>query len=301
MLAKCGVTAFLPTVSPAAGLDYAKVMESFKRMTLPSDAARMAGVHIEGPYVNPLRRGAIPAEAVRAVDMRELRHIVDAGEGLLKIMTIAPEIPGAAEAIEYLVKRGITPSMGHSAASYAEAGTAAAQGAARTTHTYNAMDPLHHREPGLLGFTMLDAGGYAELITDLRHVSAEACTLLLRAKGPGRVVAVSDALRHAGENLPDGTAVDGGIARGGVLRDETGTLCGSLRLLPDHLPGIVRTLGAGLPGAVRLLSVNCARSLGLRMGNITEGLPADLVIVDRNLTVRTVFLLSCPINCYTIR
>lgn len=296
MLAARGVTAFLPTVSPAAGLDYARALEAFKRMTLPEGSARMLGVHIEGPYVNPLKRGAIPADAVRAVDMRELKRIVDAGEGLLKLMTIAPEIPGAAEAIEYLAGRGVTPSMGHSAASYAQAAAAAALGASRTTHTYNAMSPLHHREPGLLGFTMLDGGGYAELITDLKHVSAEACALLLRAKGASRVVAVSDALRHAGERLPDGAPADGGSASGGVLYDATGTLCGSLKLLPDHLPGIVHTLGLGLTGAVKLLSANCARSLGLKLGNILEGLPADLVVVDETPAVRAVFILGNKLN-----
>ena len=290
LLARRGVTSFLPTVSPAQGMDYIATMEGFKTMSLPQGCARMIGVHLEGPFVNVQRRGAIPAGAILPVDLVLLRRILDAGEGLVKIVTLAPELPHADEAIGLLRSRDVAVSMGHSIAPWAVAQRATAAGASRATHTYNAMMPLHHREAGLLGATMLEDDVYAELITDLAHVCAQAAAILLRVKGTKRVVAVSDCLRHGAQPLPDGAVVQDGVVRDGCVYEPDGTLCGSLRPLTDHMPAFAAALGLDAAAMADLFSANCARNLGLAAGEIAVGRPADLVLADGQMNVKMTIL-----------
>lgn len=277
MLAQSGVTAFVATTVPAAGLDYVRLLEAHQGMRMPVGCARFLGVHLEGPFISPARKGAIREEGILPIEGYALNALLEAGSGILKIITIAPEIPGALGAIEHFAKNGVASSLGHSTASYSEALEAIRRGATRVTHTFNAMPSLHHRESGLLAAALLESALYAELIGDLYHVSKEAARLLFRCKGSKRVVCVSDALM---QTLREDSGLEQGqYVRYGCVFDAKGTLHGSVNPLSKQLKNLL-SIGVCEPDAVAALSANCAENLGLKLGDLCEGWPADLNVLS---------------------
>ncbi len=168
------------------------------------------GIHLEGPFLSHEKRGVQPAEHLLAPDIGTFDRMFDAAEGHVRLMTLAPELPGAAELAEHATTRGVRVSVGHSNATAAETHAAIAAGAVSATHTFNAMRALDHREPGILGTVLTSDELYAELICDGVHTNPEIVRLWWKAKGPERAILVTDAMSAAG--MPDGEYQLGGFA-----------------------------------------------------------------------------------------
>lgn len=283
-----GTTACLPTLMT---LPEGEVAAAVEAMALwPGEGARCLGVHLEGPFLSPRRRGAQPAAYLRRPDLALLRR-VDRG-GLVRRITLACEVEGAMELLRQIAGRYVV-SIGHSEADYDTAMAAFQGGAGLVTHLYNAMPPLHHREPGLIG-AAADSGAYAELICDGFHVHPAAVRAAFRLFGE-RLVLVSDSLRCAG--LGDGTytlagqqvTVAGGRA---VLAD--GTLAGSAISL---LEGVRQAVGFGIPLAHAAYAASTAPALAMGAGDtgaVAVGRRADLLVLDQSLEIVQVYVGGRP-------
>jgi N-acetylglucosamine-6-phosphate deacetylase len=263
-------------------------------------AARCLGVHLEGPFVNPARRGALPAEGLRPPDVAEFLALAEAAQGRLRVITLAPELPGAADVVAAARQRGVVVSMGHTNATYEQALEAIDWGVRQATHCFNGMRPFHHRDPGCLGAILSSPSLSAELIADGVHVQQGAMALLLAAKGPQGTILVTDGIAAAG--LEDGaySLADEAIeVRNGVASLPDGTLAGSVVTMDEAVRNVVSPSGEGLaslPEAVRMASSNPAATLGLgqRLGRIAPGFAADLVALDDSQEVAMTFVGGQP-------
>ncbi len=247
-------------------------------------AARPAGIHLEGPFLSHQKSGVQPLEHMLAPDIAVFDRLFEAAEGRVRLMTLAPELPGAVELTAHATARGVRVSMGHSNATAAETRAAIDAGAASATHTFNAMRPLDHREPGILGVVLTDDAVFAELICDGIHTAPEFVRLWYRAKGRERAILVTDAMSATG--MPDGEYRLGGfpvqVANGKAMA--RGVLAGSLLTLDRALINFVHYTGAPLEDALRLLTSNPAAMTGLDCdaGALKVGREANLVAVDNS-------------------
>ncbi len=287
-LLRRGVTSFLPTAvtAPLEGLGrFADSVRAW-RPSAPDDGADPVGFNLEGPFLAEARKGAHDAAhllAPAAVEPSALEALVDG----LRVVTIAPELPGALDLIAALSGRGVVVSLGHSAATFDEARRGYAAGARSTTHLFNAMTGLDHRAPGLALAAILDDGVAVELIADGHHVAGELWPLVVRLKPATRMLLVSDALAIAG--TPAGRGWIGQLAcevvDGRAVLAGTETLAGSVIGLDDAVRNLVRA-GIPLPAAVAAASTNPTDLLGLTdRGRIATGQLADLVELDPGLRV----------------
>jgi len=286
--ASCGVASFLPTVCA----DEAGVM--LRQLELLSDPGLLArcpqirGIHLEGPFLNPAYKGAMPEAALRPCSAELFAEFQAAARGSICVATLSPELAGAAELVRVIAGSGTRVSLGHTGASYEDAVAAIRAGATGSTHTMNAMKPLHMHEPGVLA-AVLESDVYAEMICDGFHLHPAIVRLLLKIKGRDRMVAVTDSMMAAG--LGDGNyaiggqdvVVDNGDARlrdGGARAGSTLTMIGAVR-------NIGKFAGLGLEEISPLVSENPARMLGIfgETGSIAEGKRADLVLLDRDWSV----------------
>jgi N-acetylglucosamine-6-phosphate deacetylase len=286
-----GTTALLATTAAAPVQELVAVLEATASAQgrARHKGATVLGAHLEGPFLSRKRPGAMDADAFIDPDPRTVELLLRAGAGTLKCMTLAPELPGATELVRELVRAGAVASVGHSEATYDQTLEAVRAGARAATHAFNAMPPLHHREPGLLGAVLDLPEVSVELICDGVHVAPATLRLAYRAKGRDRVRLVTDAIQGAG--MPDGDyrlarapiTVAGGRARllGG------GSIAGSMLTMEAAVRNAVRFLGITVQDAVALASANPARLLGLerRKGTIAAGLDADLAVLDDDLRV----------------
>ncbi|MGD0902747.1 MAG: N-acetylglucosamine-6-phosphate deacetylase [Terracidiphilus sp.] len=244
--------------------------------------ARLLGIHLEGPFLSHARRGVHPPESLLAPDLALFDRLFEAAEGRIRLMTLAPELPGAVELTAHATARGVRVSLGHSDATAAQTRAAIAAGAVSATHTFNAMRPLDHREPGILGVALTADALYAELICDGIHTAPELVKLWWRAKGPRRAILVTDAISATG--MPDGEYQLGGlsvqVANGRATAG--GVLAGSVLTLDRALANFIAFTGAPLEEALRLLTANPAAMTGLgdQAGALAVGQPANLVAVD---------------------
>jgi N-acetylglucosamine-6-phosphate deacetylase len=231
-LARAGVSRFLPT-TVTASLD--TTLSSLERMaeyveTVPLEGTSQAvGIHIEGPFLSHEKRGMHPAEHLQLPSPELLDQLWEAARGHIRLMTIAPELPGALATIRHATALGIRCSMGHSMATQAEAIAGMQNGVASATHTFNAMRAYDHRDPGILGVVLDRDELYADLICDGFHVAPEAVRLWLKMKGPERAILITDCLSAA--ERPDGTYMTGDTivhVEGGACRTDTGVLAGSV-------------------------------------------------------------------------
>jgi len=294
-----GVTGFLVTLVGAS-------LSQMKRWLaaavaagegVDASAARLVGVHLEGPFVNPARRGALPAEGLRPPDVAEFLALAEAAQGRLKVITLAPELPGAAGIVAAARHRGVVVSMGHTDATYEQALEAIEWGVRQATHCFNGMRPFHHRDPGCLGAILSSPRLSAELIADGVHVHPGAMALLLAAKGPQGTILVTDGIAAAG--LGDGAYSLAGEAiqvRGSAASLPDGTLAGSVATMDQALRNIAQLGLAPLGEAVRMASTSPAAALGLgqRLGRIAPGFAADLVALDERLKVAMTFVGGQP-------
>ena len=283
-LPRYGVTGFLPTLISRPLKEAVDFVEECAAATAPG--ARVLGAHIEGPFLNPRYRGAHDPEYL-------LEPTADRVETLLqrppRLLTLAPELPGALDAVRTLTAAGVIVSAGHSAASLAEGQAGIKAGIRFGTHLFNAMAPLHHREPGLPGALLADERVTCGLIADGVHVHPSMLRMATRVAGPARVALTTDQTAAAGsppgrymiagrENISDGTAV----------RLEDGTLAGSAATMDQLVRLIAGPPDVGLRQAVEMASLTPARVLGMQrtLGAIRHGAMADLVVLDRKQQVR---------------
>jgi N-acetylglucosamine-6-phosphate deacetylase len=290
-LAHRGVTSFLPTSVTAtfeALTEFAETVRAWMPLA-PADGAEPLGFNMEGPFLAESRKGAHPAGLLRhPADLAEDR-LATFTEGL-RIITIAPELRGAPELIGRLAARGVRVCLGHSAATVTEARRGYAAGAVSTTHLFNAMGGVVHRDPGLALVALLEDGVWVELIADTLHVDPELWPLVWRLKPAERVLLVSDAIALAGSGRTRGWVgtLEVKVEGERVTLVEGGNLAGSVTALDLELANVVRA-GIPLPEAVRAASTNPAALLGLvDRGRLEPGCRADLVELDASLGVRRV-------------
>lgn len=292
-LARAGTTAFQPTLFPAAPAKLGELCATLERQitALSAGAARVLGLHLEGPFVNPDAAGALPREQLAMPSVAALREILGPASGsgrAVRTVTLAPELAGAAELVAELVRSGVRVSLGHSLATAPEARGAMRAGAVGVTHLYNAMRPFHHRAAGLVGAALTDDGVFAELIGDLVHVGPDAVELALRARGPLGVCLVSDALAGAGtgcdrfhaegrEHLHQGGAFFHAPTVEGAAPTLAGSACSQLEMVRR----LVASGAVGLADALTMASAAPARALGLEteLGVLAVGARADLVVL----------------------
>jgi N-acetylglucosamine-6-phosphate deacetylase len=288
-VAASGVTAFQPTVAalPPDGLQRTAAAVADVMSEQPPDAARVLGLHCEGPYLSPQRPGAMNPDFFRDPAREEIEHLERAIPGIVRHVTIAPELPGALDLIRWLAARGdVTVAGGHTDASYDQARQGMDAGIRLSNHTYNAMRGLHQRDPGALGAFALDDRVTCELIGDGQHVHPSAMELLVRVAGPDRICLVSDAVAPAG--LPAGTYDLFGIGPHARITEDgmsvfpDGTLAGSARLLLQGVRTMVEEVGASLEEAVRMASLHPAMVAGVERskGALAPGKDADLIVVS---------------------
>jgi N-acetylglucosamine-6-phosphate deacetylase len=281
-----GVTGFVPTVVTSPAAAYGPALEHLRWPHRPGQA-RVLGVHVEGPFINPAYRGTHSEQLVRLPNIDEAARWVD--EGDIRYVTLAPELPGALDLISLLVKRGVRVSMGHTNATWEEARAAVESGASMATHLFNAMRPLKHRDPGVAGF-VLATHTPAGFIADGNHIAFETIQMLVRIKAPDELVLVTDAL--AGLGMPPGKYVIAGreyISDGTCGRLPDGTLSGSLLPLNKALRNVIEMAGVDPSVAVRLATANAARVIGKEnvLGHVEKGRVADLVLVDQAWEVQS--------------
>ncbi|HEX4321083.1 MAG TPA: N-acetylglucosamine-6-phosphate deacetylase [Acidobacteriaceae bacterium] len=244
--------------------------------------ARPLGIHLEGPFLSHAKRGVHPPAYLLAPEIAIFDKFFEAAEGHIRLMTLAPELPGAAELAAHATSKGVRISVGHSNATAAETRKTIAAGATSATHTFNAMRPLDHREPGILGTVLTDDSLYAELICDGIHVHPSLVPLWWRAKGGKRAILVTDAMSAAG--MPDGEYTLGGfavqVANGrATAKDAPDVLAGSVLTLDRALRNFVAFTGAPIENALPLLTKNPAAMTGFSefAGSLRVGGPADFV------------------------
>lgn len=284
--ARHGTTGLVATTVAAPMEQLVAALEAIARCRAPT----LLGAHLEGPFLSPERPGAMDPGLFLAPDVEQLGRLVEAGAGAVRVMTIAPELPGALELVRVMARAGIVVSVGHTDATDAEVRGAVRAGASAATHLFNAMAPFHHRKPGAVGAVLDLPEVSCELICDGVHVDPVAMRVLYRAKGAPGMRLVTDAMSAAG--MPDGEYRLGGrqvtVVEGRAVLAGGGSIAGSTLTMEASVQNAVRFLGISVEEAVLMASTNSARLLGLgrRKGGISAGLDADLVVLDERLAVQ---------------
>src|ERR1700693_5596498 len=295
-----GVTGYFPT-TVAAPLD--QTCAALQRLADAIEAAPSVrasrgevqalplGIHLEGPFLSHKRRGVHPPENLLEPTLQVFERLWQAGRGHVRMMTIAPELPGAIEVIAEAVRRNVCVSIGHSDATMEPVKAAMKTGARHATHTFNAMRPLDHREPGILGEVLTSEHLTADIIADGIHVAPEVLKLFLRAKGVEHAVLITDATAAAG--MPDGTYQLGPIqvevkdGRCTIHGETDGKLAGSVLTMDRAVRNVKQFAGWSLLNSIRAATQNPAAAAGLaHHGQLTRGAEANLVVLSPDGEVR---------------
>lgn len=285
-----GVTSWLPTTMTLKEPVLTKAMEAIRAYERPADGAKAVGIHLEGPFLSYAKRGAQNADNLHAPDAEMFHRLNEASGGLVRLVTVAPEEPGAVEFVRE-VSKVCTVSVGHTTADYKTAMAAYEAGATHATHLYNGMPSLHHREPGVIG-AAFDAGATVELITDGFHIDGSVIRMTSKLFGD-KLCLISDSLRCAG--MPDGDYELGGqpitMKDGKATLSGTDTLAGSSVHLMDAMKKCVEF---GLPLETAVTAATIAPAKAIRMdneiGSIETGKKADFVVLDKDLNVKAVYI-----------
>ena len=282
-----GTTAFLPTTMTMSKnkiiCSLRSICEAVKKGTA---GAEILGIHMEGPYINPEKKGAQKEDDIKKISIEEFLEFNQASGNLIRLVTIAPEMPGAIGLIKYLYKQGIIASVGHSNATYAQVQAGIEAGLSHVTHTFNAMRGLHHREPGVVGAALISPELTVEVIADGIHIHPIVLKILTKIKEAEKVVLITDTIRATG--LKEGTYDLGGqevIVTEGQARLKDGTLAGSVLTMDKAVKNMVNKIGIQLPKAIQMASFNPAKSIGIddKKGSLEPGKDADIVILNKNL------------------
>jgi N-acetylglucosamine-6-phosphate deacetylase len=283
---RTGCTSFLATSVSSTIEDLLKMIANVKKLEGREPGAQIIGVHIEGPYLNVKRKGMQNECYLRHPDLEEMKTIIEHTGPLLRMVTLAPELPGGLEMIGFLKEQGIIASIAHSDATYEEAKAAFQCGASHVTHCFNGMRPIHHRDPGLIVAAFEESSVSVQAIVDHIHLHPAIVRLMYREKGPDKMVLITDALQAMG--MGDGTYLFGGhevkvIDR--VARLSDGTLASSTVTMNEAL---VKTVKSGIPlyDAVKMATRTPADVLGMgNKGRIEPGADADLVLMNEHFDV----------------
>jgi N-acetylglucosamine-6-phosphate deacetylase len=284
-LLETGVTAFLPTLitSPEDEL-----LGALREIPREDARPRILGVHLEGPFLSPARLGAHAAAARRDPDLALLDRLLDAGD--VRLMTLAPELPGADALIDRLVERGVTVALGHTDATAAQANAAFDRGASGVTHLFNAMRPFMHRDPGVIGASLARTDVVVSVIVDGIHLAPETVLLAWRVAGD-RLALVTDAITAAG--VSDGAFSFGRLdieVSEGAVRGPDGVLAGSVLTMIEAVRNL-HALGAPLERAVAAATSTPARFLGKpELARIAPGLAADIVVLNDAIEIERVLV-----------
>ena len=285
---RCGITSYCPTSMTFPKERLRQIFASIKGAQT-EDGATVVGINMEGPFLDPAKKGAHVEKWIAAPDVAFVRELNQDADGLVRLVTLAPNMDGAEEFIKEMHEE-VCISLGHTAADYDCASRAMKLGAHHVTHLYNAMQPFGHRAPGLIGAAMDDPECMVELICDGYHIHPSAIRAAFRMFGPERVILISDSMRATG--MENGTYERGGQEvtvqdRKAVLKD--GTLAGSATNLYGCMCKAVE-FGIPLEQAIMAATANPARSIGIfdRVGSIRIGKQADLLLVSENLELKRV-------------
>lgn len=296
-----GTTAFLATTTTSSKEVLEKSLANVKEYIGKKNntGALLLGIHLEGPFISHDYLGAQHPDYVDVPLIDTFEHYNKVSGNNILLVTLAAEVNGGVELIEYLSKHNIVASVGHSAATYDDILCAIKKGLSCVTHTYNAQKPIHHREIGTVGAAMLCDCLYSELICDGIHVSIPAVKLLCKNKPLDKVILITDSLR--GKYLEDGVYLepDGQkvIVKDNIAKLENGTIAGSILKMNQAVKNIMDYAGINLVDAVRFATENPARNLGVfdKLGSIKEGKLANLLVIDKDIniykTIRNGFIL----------
>lgn len=286
-IVKNGVTAWLPTTMTVSYDDLRRAFDAVRVLMDKKNnpkGAQIMGVHAEGPFINPSKKGAQAVEYIRPADAPFLIENSD----VIRIVTIAPEMPGALDCIrEVTEKTSILMSMGHTAANYETAKAGIEAGVRHATHLFNAMTPLNHRDPGVVGASLADDRVSTELIADTFHISPDLFGLVAKVKGDNLIL-ITDCTRAGG--LEDGEYTLGGqpiFVKGIECRLADGTIAGSVLKLNNAIRNMRDHTSLPLEQIVRMASINAARCIGLdkTKGSLEAGKDADIILADENFAV----------------
>lgn len=293
--ASSGVTSFLATTMTMDLHSIDKALCNIRRAMKKNCGANILGCHLEGPFISRKYPGAQDTAYIINPD----NSIIGEYNDVIKMVTIAPETKNSEEFIKYCVKEGIRVSIGHSSASYEESVNAIKLGVRSITHTFNAMLPLHHREPGIIGAAMDNADVYCELIADNVHVHPVIQRILLKLKGVDRMILITDSMMAA--SMSDGYYELGGqtvCVKNGSARLKNGTLAGSTLTIDKALRNFRENTDISVYNAIKSVTANPAKLLGIDniKGSLRKGMNADIVVFDDDFNVSHTFVNGCL--CY---
>lgn len=287
-LAEGGTTSFLATTMSASREALSGAVKNLTAVGARGvGGAQVIGIHLEGPFLNPIKKGAHSEKYLRLPDVDELKEYIDAGRGMLRMITLAPELPGAAKVIECAKSVGMTVSLGHSNATITQVEEASGAGLTHVTHAFNAMAGFHHRDPGTTGAILSMKQLTVDVITDGIHVHPSVVKILVHSKKLHRVCAITDCIRAG--RMGDGVFELGGqkvTVKNGVSYLEDGTISGSTMSMAQAIQNMVEKVGLTLPEAVQMVTANPAGVLGISdRGVIEAGKKADIVVLDHKFNV----------------
>lgn len=281
-LLRTGTVAYLPTLISAPEDRVRAALGFFATRARRPGAPRILGVHLEGPFLSPARRGAHRSAYLRTPSVEWIGRLIDDFHGVIRLVTLAPELDGALPVIDGLVARGVAVAVGHTDATYDQAIAAFDHGARLATHLFNAMRPLHHRDPGAVGASLVRTDVTCSLIADFVHLHPAVVQHVITVKGPRRTALVTDAIAAAG--TPESESTLGGqdvrLERG-APRLTDGRLAGSVLPLDQAVRNVVAQ-GVPLSDAVCMTACTPAQVLGLDAVAIRAGARADLVVLDHD-------------------
>lgn len=293
-LAREGVTTWMPAAI-TSGLDayhrLDRIVGQWRRFNEDaSDVASIAGLHLEGPFISAKRLGVHP-RLMLAPTGEDLDRILALQQ--LRLLTIAPELPGAIEAIRRVAERGVTVSIGHTDASFEQAQSAVSAGARMFTHVFNAMRPLHHRDPGVIAAALAPSAAFSAVIADGVHLHRQILSLIFRSRGATGMILTSDKVAAKSADL---FTSDSGRAKRAAQAPD-GRLAGSLVPLLDGVKLMVTEVGASIGEAAMMAAGNPSRLLGMHeRGRLEPGCRADLLVLDRDLNLKSVFVAGCELD-----
>jgi N-acetylglucosamine-6-phosphate deacetylase len=287
-LLQTGTTSFLATTMTVSSDDINKALSNIQRNIDSVDGAKILGVHLEGPFINPTKYGAQNPKYIQKPNFEMIKEYID----IIKLITLAPEVEGGKEFIKFLQKEypHIILSIGHSNASYNQSIESFDWGISHATHLFNAMNPLHHREPGIVGAVLGDSSISCEIIADNIHIHPSFYNLIYKLKQE-QLLLITDAMRagcmKCGEYSLGGQKV---IVKNGEARLVNGTLAGSVLRFNKALRNVYKYSDIELPQLIKMVTEIPAKKLGVKLGILREDYPADIVIFDKEFNIIQVFI-----------
>lgn len=288
-LATLGTTSFLSAMVVRPGGKNPHLRTAARCTGTDLGGATLLGSYVEGPFINPEKRGGILPDSITSPSARILEEIIEEAAGTLKMMVVAPEIPGITEMIDRLRDKDIIAAFGHSDAGYEETLQGFQAGISHVTHLFNAMRPIHHRDPGPLPAIFGHPGVTVELIGDTHHVHPGLFKMVWNLKGSANIACITDGI--SGMGLPEGTYTYNNkkyTSKDGLARYLDGTFIGSTTGLGSIVKKFMKYTGCSFPEAIDTVTIAPARILGIndRKGSIEEGKDADIVIIDRDFNIK---------------